>query len=266
MLLGNWDEGVPLSTDYGGRPGPQQDSSRRINDERTIRQWTNLMSDNDKLKPRIPKLADFLVAFPTVPGMEEECSHMLSHCYRTQTKYHPVQVQTPPPRTGTPLGRYIPLLVQVHPQEGTPLPEQVHPQAGTPPGQVHPLAGTPPGRYTPRRVGTHPRPPAVHAGIRSTSGQYASYWNAYLLSQIILHEKVILKHSPAKFTIVPVVTHHLTDRFGTHSVRQCKFDSPAPLYRDPRHRHVRTCTLWLTSWWLTSYLNVFLLFMQFAGS
>ena len=73
MLLGNWDEGVPLSTDYGGQPRPQQDSSRRIDDERTIRQWTNLMSDNDKLKPRIPKLADFLVAFPTVPGMEEEC-------------------------------------------------------------------------------------------------------------------------------------------------------------------------------------------------
>ena len=41
------------------------------------------MSDNDKLKPRIPTLADFLVAFPTVPGMEEELyfsrKHTLKH-------------------------------------------------------------------------------------------------------------------------------------------------------------------------------------------
>ena len=148
---------------------------------------------------------------------------------------------TPPSWVGTPPGRYTPL--------GRYTPRQVHP----------------PGRYTPPAGQVH-TPPAVRAGIRSTSGQYASYFNAYLLSQIILHEKVILKHSPAKFTIVPVVTHHLTDRFGTHSVRQCKFDSPAPLCRDPRHRHVRTCALWLTSWWLASYLNVFLLFMQFAGS
>ena len=50
------------------------------------------------------------------------------------------------PRTGTPLGRYTP-------------------------GQVHPLSGTPPSRY----------PPPVHAGIWSTSRQYTSYWNAFLL-------------------------------------------------------------------------------------
>ena len=68
------------------------------------------------------------------------------------------------------LGRYPP--GQVHPQTGTP--RQVHPpgrytpQAGTPPRQVHP-----PGRY--------PSAPTVHAGIRSTSGPYASHWNAFLL-------------------------------------------------------------------------------------
>ena len=55
-------------------------------------------------------------------------------------------------------------------------------------GQVHPpgrypLAGTPPGRYTlPPQI--HPpggTPPAtVHAGIWSTSGRYASHWNAFL--------------------------------------------------------------------------------------
>ena len=58
------------------------------------------------------------------------------------------------------LGRYTP--GQVHP----------FPLTGTPHWQVHsPRAGTPLGRY----------PPAVYAGIRSTSGRYASYWNAFLL-------------------------------------------------------------------------------------
>ena len=60
-------------------------------------------------------------------------------------------------------------------------PGQVHPLCRYTPGQVHtPLAGTPPlGRYPPGRY-THP--PAVHAGIWSTSGQYASHWNAFLSS------------------------------------------------------------------------------------
>ena len=40
-------------------------------------------------------------------------------------------------------------------------------------GRYIPLVGTPPGRYT---------PPTVHAGIRSTSGRYASYWNAFLFT------------------------------------------------------------------------------------
>ena len=43
-----------------------------------------------------------------------------------------------------------------------------------PPGQVHPL-----GRYSPRADAP---PSAVHAEILSTSGQYASYWNAFLLT------------------------------------------------------------------------------------
>ena len=50
------------------------------------------------------------------------------------------------------------------------------------PGQVHP-----PGRYTPPPwAGTSPpdryTPATVHAGIRSTSGWYASHWNAFLFS------------------------------------------------------------------------------------
>ena len=68
------------------------------------------------------------------------------------------------------LGRYTPR-VCTSPRAGTP-PE------GTPPGQVQ---RPPPGRYTPL-VGLEciPPPPRRTAGIRSTSGRYASYWNAYL--------------------------------------------------------------------------------------
>ena len=85
---------------------------------------------------------------------------------------------------------------------GTP-PRKVHPPAGTLPGQVltpgrYP-PGTHPGRYSPRYtppgqvhlplgrytpVGTplgRYTPTTVHAGIRSTSGRYASHWNAFLL-------------------------------------------------------------------------------------
>ena len=57
-----------------------------------------------------------------------------------------------------------------------------------------------PGRYTPW-AGTHPlgRYPraTVHAGIRSTSGRYASHWNAFLLidkTDIKAKLEVIMKH------------------------------------------------------------------------
>ena len=116
-------------------------------------------------------------------------------------RYTPWQVHplTGIPQQVHPLDRYTPSQVhplggtppsQVHPQAGTPS-RQVHPQAGTPPRQVHPQAGTgtprhlhPLGRYTPWQV--HP-PSSVHAGIGSTSGRYASYWNAFLLENIVCY-------------------------------------------------------------------------------
>ena len=66
-----------------------------------------------------------------------------------------------------PLGRYTPW--------------QEHPPGKVPPGRYTPrrytpLGSTPPGRYHPLRQVHSP----VHAGIRSTSGRYASYWNAFL--------------------------------------------------------------------------------------
>ena len=82
---------------------------------------------------------------------------------------HPLDRYTPGRYIPHPQGRYT-LSLQVHPLADTPL-------AGTPPCRYTPT-GTPPSRYTPSR---YPPPPAIHAGIWSTSGRYASYWNAFLL-------------------------------------------------------------------------------------
>ena len=81
--------------------------------------------------------------------------------------------------SGEYLGRYTPW--QVHPS-GRYTPGQVHPPGRYNPGQVHPPGRyTPLGRYTPTGQ-VHPPgiPPAVDARIRSTSGRYVSYWNAFL--------------------------------------------------------------------------------------
>ena len=85
--------------------------------------------------------------------------------------YTPQTGTTPPGRTPTPQqvphGSYTPLA-------GTPPGRYTPPARQVPPGQVHPHTGTPLGRYT-------PAPHTVHAGIRSTSGWYASHWNTILL-------------------------------------------------------------------------------------
>ena len=66
---------------------------------------------------------------------------------------------------------------QVHPLVGTP------PWAGTAPGMYTPSSYTPLARQVPPRQ-VHPQAGTplctVHAGIRSTSGQYTSHWNAIL--------------------------------------------------------------------------------------
>ena len=68
--------------------------------------------------------------------------------------------------------------------------EEPHPRQGDPPGKETPWVGrppqagrTPPGRETPTGQGDPPagRPPGQGTpGIRSMSGRYASYWNAFL--------------------------------------------------------------------------------------
>ena len=73
-----------------------------------------------------------------------------------------------PPRADTP------------PQSRHHLQSRHPPGADTPPEQTHP-----PGPDTPQSRHAHtPRPdtpPEADSGIRSTSGRYASYWNAFLL-------------------------------------------------------------------------------------
>ena len=70
-----------------------------------------------------------------------------------------------------------------NPQEADPpgadTPQAVTPWSRHPTGADTPLEQTPPGsRHTP---GADTPPPEADSGIRSMSGRYASYWNAFLL-------------------------------------------------------------------------------------
>ena len=78
---------------------------------------------------------------------------------------HPLE-RTHPPRADTPWEQTPP-----PPRSRHPLPEQTPPWEQTPPKADPPGADTPPGPEP---------PPEADSGIRSTSGRYASYWNAFL--------------------------------------------------------------------------------------
>ena len=94
-------------------------------------------------------------------------------------------IHTPGPEADTPLGRHH----TTPPNLDRHSPGQKPPQADTPPGRHtpldrHPLPSAcwdihnPPAQYM---LGhTDPPPCAVHAEMRSTSGWYASHWNAFL--------------------------------------------------------------------------------------
>ena len=72
---------------------------------------------------------------------------------------------------------------EVGPQEGDPQ-KEVPPKKETPPRRRHPSrrspcqGGDPPKKEAPPR--RHPPPKEADSGIRSMSGRYASYWNAFL--------------------------------------------------------------------------------------
>ena len=107
--------------------------------------------------------------FPPILKLSVEFLKLVNSFYCPQTKFLKViflQVSVHrggqvPPWGGTPSGRYT--LRQVH----------------LTPKQVHP-----PGRYTPRQV----PPPGRYIGIWSTSGQYTSHCNAFLLVTVLPKE------------------------------------------------------------------------------
>ena len=93
---------------------------------------------------------------------------------------HPLGADTPradtPLGADTPLSRQPPDQIPTTPRSDTPL-EQTpsgsrHPPEQTPPGANTPMEQTPPGADTPQKA---------DSSIRSMSGRYASYWNAFLL-------------------------------------------------------------------------------------
>ena len=77
------------------------------------------------------------------------------------------------------------------PPEQTPPPCSRHPPEHSPPRTRHPQGlstPTPGTKYNPLGLSTPPR--EANSGIRSTSGQYASYWNAYLFYTEIHSQRV----------------------------------------------------------------------------
>ena len=107
-----------------------------------------------------------------------------------RSRYPPPGADTPrsrhSPRADTPQSRQPPVSRHPHPPSRH-LPEQTppqirhplgaDPQRSTPPRRRHP----PPGADTPQKTRHHPPPQEADSGIRSRNGQYASYWNAFLL-------------------------------------------------------------------------------------
>ena len=95
--------------------------------------------------------------------------------------------------------RQTPPLPSRHPPEQTPLQSRhpaPRPDTPPPPRSRHsPRADTAPGPDTPPPPPgqTHPREP--DSGIWSTSGRYASYWNAFLLKyKNYLDDQIIIYH------------------------------------------------------------------------
>ena len=96
-----------------------------------------------------------------------------------------------------------------HPhQEQTPPPEQTPPGPDTPPGADHPPEQTSPqSRHIPPPEQTPPR--EADSGIRSTSGRYASYWNAFLfILQALTGVYNLLANNLGTFSNFPAVLYY----------------------------------------------------------
>ena len=87
------------------------------------------------------------------------------------------------------------------------------PQGRHPPADTTPLGRHPPGRHPPEQT----PPCTVHAGIRSTSGRYASYWNAILLN-LDLTLNTESDRSPLIFTKTTFLGYRVTFSYCCRSV------------------------------------------------
>ena len=110
-----------------------------------------------------------------------------------------------------------------------------HPRSRHPPEQTPPGTDTPQNRYPPQKQTspeqTPPRadtpradttPQEADSGIRSMSGRYASYWNAFLsfyldLNPLILYISLMTRMIPPKETSVEYVSFYWPG--GNHSIR-----------------------------------------------
>ena len=115
-------------------------------------------------------------------------------------------------------------------------PSRHTPQSRHPPGTRHPPGpDTPLGPDTPPGADTHPPeqtpPREADSGIRSTSGRYASYWNAFLFHHVfvsilnrILYATAITNGSLTGSTHVPVLLSGMNCDGDEVNIQNCEHD------------------------------------------
>ena len=125
-----------------------------------------------------------------------------------------------------------------HPQSRHP-PWSRHPPEQTPPGSRHPPGGnTPPPEQTHTSRSRHP-PPKADSGIRSMSGRYASYWNAFLLFEF--SPWILLLNWPLQNQ--PMCVKHRLLIFSTWLIFII-FDKEAPEWEKRLRKYIKITTMW----------------------
>ena len=147
----------------------------------------SILTGRNEVVAKVMFLLEFVILFTGGWGCLSQC--MLG-CH------------TPPPRIDTPLGTDNPLSRHPpsrHAPPGADTPQSRHPPEQTPPGTKYTPLGlstpwtkyTPEAKYTPLGLSRSPRtkytPPEADSSIWPTSGRYASYWNAFLLCEMLRH-------------------------------------------------------------------------------
>ena len=124
-----------------------------------------------------PRMYDTIVLLSIITGRNEVVAKVMFLHVCVILFTGGVSRQGEPPQWETPPGRENP------PGQGDTPPSR-HPPGPNPPQDHPPWAGRPPPEQTPPHVTRPPlpgpdRPPEADSSIQSTSGRYASYWNAF---------------------------------------------------------------------------------------